>query len=290
MQELYEQYRPLLFTLAYQLTGSASDAEDVVQDVFLKAIDLPSEKLAKPKAYLCKMVTNRCRDLFKSARKQREHYVGEWLPEPLLTASDATMESTLERSDTLYYAMLVLLERLSQPERAVFVLREALGFDYREIADLVDKSEANCRKLFSRARAKMGISPEELARSESESGGREWVQRFTDALKAGNLNQLLSMLGKEVVLISDGGGKVNALLHPIATPKRIAAFLTGPLRKTAMIGGEPAIELVQLNGQPALVLRSDEGIHSAVLFAIEGQAIQNIYVVRNPDKLTHVGC
>jgi len=145
MEELYDQFRALLFTLAYQLTGSAADAEDVVQDVFFKACDVHPERLEEPKAYLCKMVTNHCLDLQKSARRRREVYVGPWLPEPIRTPEADTLETTVVRSDLLFYAMLVLLERLTPTERAVFVLRETLGFDYPEIAELLGKRETNCR-------------------------------------------------------------------------------------------------------------------------------------------------
>ncbi|MBW7458932.1 sigma-70 family RNA polymerase sigma factor, partial [Paenibacillus sepulcri] len=172
MQELYAQYKGLLFALAYQLTGSASDAEDVVQDVFVKVYDVKPEGLAEePKAYLCKMVTNRARDLNKSARKRRERYFGEWLPEPIPT--DDEMFESVVRGELLSYAMLVLLEKLSPSERAVFVLREALGLGYPDIAGIVGKSDANCRKLLSRARGKMGIGPDETVHS--EAAGEEWV-------------------------------------------------------------------------------------------------------------------
>ena len=167
MEELYCQYKSLLFTLAYQITGSAAEAEDAVQDVFIKAYDVHPERLEEPKAYLCKMVTNRCLDLQKSARRKREIYVGPWLPEPFRTPEEETLESTVVRRDMLSYAMLVLLERLTPTERVVFVLREALGFDYPEIAKLLDKKEANCRKLMSRARSKIGISV----------GIRSWLKR-----------------------------------------------------------------------------------------------------------------
>jgi RNA polymerase sigma-70 factor (ECF subfamily) len=183
MEELYDQYKALLFTLAYQLTGSAADAEDVVQDVFFKAFVVHPERLEEPKAYLCKMVTNRCLDLQKSARKRREVYVGPWLPEPIRTPEADTLETTVVRRDLLSYAMLVLLEQLTPTERAVFVLREALGFDYPEIAELLDKREANCRKLVSRARSKMGISEEEPIAAEAVES--EWVSRFLTSLEEG---------------------------------------------------------------------------------------------------------
>ncbi|WP_028612871.1 RNA polymerase sigma-70 factor [Paenibacillus harenae] len=286
MQALYNQYKGLLFKLAYQLTGSVSDAEDVVQDVFLKIHDVPPEKLAEPKAYLCKMVTNRCRDLQKSARRKREQYYGEWLPEPFLSSEEDVMESVV-RDDLLSYAMLVLLERLSPTERTVFVLREAFGFDFLEIAELVDKSEVNCRKLLSRARTKMGISAGELVHP--EEANQEWVHGFMAALKQGNMNQILSMLDQDVVLVSDGGGKVTAAVEPIVTQELVARFLLGPVRQASMVEGAAVIEIGQMNGQPSLILRSNEGIHTVAMLHIKENKIQNLYFVRNPDKLKHVG-
>ncbi|CAM4386997.1 RNA polymerase sigma-70 factor (ECF subfamily) [Paenibacillus endophyticus] len=285
MQELYKQYKNLLFKLAYQLTGSVSDAEDVVQDVFLKIIDVPSEKLAEPKAYLCKMVTNRCLDLHKSARKKREQYFGEWLPEPFLSSNEDAMESVV-RDDLLSYAMVVLLEKLSPSERMIFVLREALGFDYDEIAQLVEKSEANCRKLLSRARAKMGISSDELIHQ--EAANHEWANGFVTALKQGNLNEVMSMLGQDVVLVSDGGGKVTAAVEPIETRELVARFLLGPVRQAALIDGNVVIEIGQINGQPGLILRSNERVHTVAMLHVEGDLIKNLYVVRNPDKLLYM--
>ncbi|MGG1515557.1 RNA polymerase sigma factor SigJ [Paenibacillus oryzisoli] len=286
MNELYAQYKGLLFKLAYQLTGSVSDSEDVVQDVFLKAMEVHPEQLANPKAYLCKMVTNRCRDLYKSARKKREEYFGEWLPEPFLTSEEDAMESVV-REDLLSYAMLVLLERLSLAERSVFVLREALGFDYQEIAELLDKSETNCRKLFSRANAKMGLRQEELA--PHDGAGQAWVQTFLAALKQGNMKQILAMLDQEVVLVSDGGGKVQAALEPITTRDRVASFLLGPVRQSAMVHGEVLAEVRQINGNYGIVLRSSGGVHTAGLIYVENGVVRNLFFVRNPDKLKYVG-
>ena len=285
MQEMYNQYKGLLFKLAYQLTGSVSDAEDVVHDVFLKLYDVPSEKLTQPKAYLCKMVTNRCRDLQKSARIKREQYYGEWLPEPLYNSNDDSMEPVL-RDDLLSYAMIVLLERLTPTERVVFVLREALDFNYNEIAKLIEKSEVNCRKLFSRASAKMGITSEELVRTENAS--KELVHDFLVALKQGNMNQIVTMLDPNVVLVSDGGGKVKAAFDPIITRDLVAQFLLGPLRQISMIKGISHIEMKQINNQPVFILRSTEGIHTVGIFHVEGNLIRNLYIIRNPDKLKHL--
>lgn len=285
MQELYEHYKGLLFSLAYQLTGSIHDAEDAVQDVFLKLYDVEPESLVEPKAYLCKMVTNRCRDVFKSARKRREQYVGQWLPEPLLTPNDELFESVVQ-GELLSYAMLVLLERLSLTERAVFVLREALGFEYAAIAELVDKSEANCRKLNSRARGKMGISPDEPVYPEVAS--EEWVRRFLVALEQGNMDRVVSMLAKDVVLVSDGGGKAFAAAHPIESRDLVARFLFGLMRKVPHNGEGMRIEMRAINGQTGLVVHSGEGIETVALMHVERNSIRNIYFVRNPDKLGHL--
>lgn len=279
MEDLYDRYKGLLFRLAYQLTGSAADAEDIVQDVFVKAHDVHPERLAEPKAYLCKMTTNRCLDLMKSARKKRELYTGPWLPEPIPTPDADTLESVV-RKDLLSYAMLVLLERLSPAERAVFVLREALCFEYADIAELVGKSETNCRKLISRAKGKMGISLDEAISAE-EPGG-EWVSRFLIALERGNVETLMSLLSEDVVILSDGGGKAFAAVHPIATRDHATQFLLGLARQASQY----RVELMSLNGQTAFVIRKGEHIDTVGFLHIEQEAIRNIYFVRNPDKLT----
>jgi RNA polymerase sigma-70 factor (TIGR02957 family) len=285
MTGLYEKYKALLFTLAYQLTGSVADAEDAVQDVFMKIYKLNLDHLQEPKAYLCKMVTNRCLDLLKSAQRRREQYYGPWLPEPVPTPDGDSFESVI-RSDLLSYAMLVLLERLSPSERTVFVLREALCFDYPTIAEFVDKSETNCRKLMSRAREKMGISEEEPIRA--EPAGEEWVQRFIMALAQNNVNSVLALLAEDVVLISDGGGKTFAAAHPIETPERVARFLLGVIQKVSHYGEDVQIELTPLNGQIGLIVRTNGVTQTAVLMHVENNAICNLYFVRNPDKLQRI--
>lgn len=287
MKELYKKYRKLLFTLAYQLTGSVEDAEDAVQDVFIKYFSLNSEAIEEPKAYLCKMVTNRCLDHLKSARKRREQYFGPWLPEPIGTATDDSVESVI-RSDLLSYGMLVLLERLSAAERAVFVLREALRFEYVEIARLVDKSEANCRKLASRARGKMGFS--DTAPMMAESAGEDWVRRFVAAIEQDKVDTVLSLLAEDVVLVSDGGGKITAAVRPIETRERVAKFLLGLFQKMPSFGGDGStrIELSSLNGQIGVIVRTDDTIITAVLMHVERNEAKTIYFMRNPDKLTRL--
>lgn len=281
VQKLYEQYKGLLFTLAYQLTGSVSDAEDAVQDVFMKLYDIELERLVEPKAYLCKMVTNRCLDLLKSARKKREQYFGEWLPEPIITSDDESIESVV-RGELLSYAMLVLLERLSPTERAAFVLHEALSFEYSVIAELIGKSETNCRKLVSRARGKMGITLEEPISAETSS--IEWVQRFLSALEQGNMDTVVSILAEDVTLIADGGGKAVAAVHPIKSRDHVAKFLLGLMSKA----GGMKMEITEINGQIGLVIYEGDRIETVFSMHFEKGAIHNLYFVRNPDKLRHL--
>jgi RNA polymerase sigma-70 factor (TIGR02957 family) len=286
MEELYDQYKALLFTLAYQLTGSVADAEDAVQDVFVKACAVEPEHVEQPKAYLCKMVTNRCLDMQKSARRKREMYVGPWLPEPIRTPEADTLE-TIVRRDLLSYAMLVLLERLTPAERTVFVLREALGFDYPEIAELLGKQEASCRKLMSRARSKMGISEEEATAAEAVE--LEWVSRFLTSLEQGNVDHVLSLLTEDVMLFSDGGGKVAAATRPIQTRDHVARFLLGTFKGLeSYYQGNFHFEVASLNGETSLVLRSGDETAAAIFIQPRRGKFAGIYIVRNPDKLTRV--
>jgi RNA polymerase sigma-70 factor (ECF subfamily) len=226
--------------------------------------------------------------MLKSAKRKREQYVGEWLPEPFLTSEDDGI-AAVERDDLLSYGMLVLLERLTASERVVFVLREALGFEYREIAEMMDKGEANCRKLFSRASAKLAPLTEGEAIRQPQAGSEQWIEQFLSALKQGNMERLLTVLDREVVCVSDGGGKAQVAPRPIATSDRVARFLLGATRKTWTFHGEVAAELASMNGQPAVLFRSADGAVDTVgLFHVEEGAIRKVYFVRNPDKLKHV--
>ncbi|MBB6731474.1 RNA polymerase sigma factor SigJ [Cohnella zeiphila] len=284
MEELYDQYKALLFTLAYQLTGSAADAEDAVQDVFVKAGDVHPERLEEPKAYLCKMITNHCLNLQKSARKKRETYVGPWLPEPIRTQETDTLETAVVRRDLLSYGMLVLMERLTPTERAVFVLREALDFDYPEIAELLGKQEANCRKLMSRAKSKMGISEEEPIAAEAVD--KEWVSRFLASLEHGNVDHMLSLLTEDVMFVSDGGGKAIAAIRPVHMRVPVAHFLFDGFKST--VRENIRFEAAPLNGETGLILRSGDEAVGALFVQLQRGKLARIFVVRNPDKLTRV--
>lgn len=284
LEELYDRYKALLFTLAYQLTGSAADAEDAVQDVFVKAWDIHPERLEEPKAYLCKMVTNHCINLQRSARRWREVYVGPWLPEPIRTPETEELETTVVRRDLLSYAMLVLLERLTPTERAVFVLREALGFDYPEIAELLDKREANCRKLMSRARSKMGFSEAEPI--EAEVVDLEWVSRFLTSLEQGNVDHMLSLLTEDAMLISDGGGRVVAFTRPIQSRDTVARVLLKGFHSNEQ--GKLHYEVAPLNGEAGIIVRSRDETLAVIMIQLQHGKLTKMYAVRNPYKLTQV--
>jgi len=294
LEQLYAQYRKLLFTLAYQLTGSAADAEDAVQEVFVKACNVHPEKLEEPKAYLCKMVTHHCINLMKSARKKREMYVGPWLPEPIRTSEETALESLIVRRELLSYAMLVLLERLTPAERAVFVLRVAMDFDYPEIAKLLDKREANCRKLMSRAKSKMGITGHEQIAAEAVK--KEWVSRFLDSLQQGDVDQVLSLLAEDVIIVSDGGGKVSAFKHPVRTRDHVArVLLQGFQRQFSARHGRDHLdhgalhfEIAPLNGETGILVRAGDQPRIAMLLQIRSGKLVGMYAIGNPDKLTRV--
>lgn len=215
-------------------------------------------------------------------------YVGPWLPEPIRTQPVAdTFEMTVVRRDLLSYAMLVLLERLTPTERAVFVLREALGFDYPEIAEMLGKREANCRKLMSRAKSKMGISEEETVVAEAVE--LEWVSRFLTSLEKGNVDQILSLLTEDVMLVSDGGGKVLAFTRPIQTRDQVARILAGAFEGIKpYYHGKLHSECAHLNGETSIVLRSGDETVAAMFLQRQNGELSGIYIVRNPDKLTQV--
>nr|WP_026909201.1 RNA polymerase sigma factor SigJ [Paucisalibacillus globulus] len=278
MEELYNQYRPLLFTLAYQMTGSSMDAEDLVQDVFMKLHHIDIGKLDNPKAFLCKMVTNKCLDYLTSARKKREQYVGVWLPEPVVVSDD--ISDLVADKDLLSYVMLVLMERLTPIERAIFLLKEAYAFDYRTIASFVDKSEVNCRKIYSRAKMKLGEKEEAKMKLDNH-----WMNDLLTALREGNVEKLLPLISEDITVYSDGGGKVPAALYPIQTPERVLRFLGGLLNRLPLFGVDARMERIMINREEGIIVRTDKDIILVAMFNVQMNLVNNIYFIRNPDKL-----
>ncbi|RJX36872.1 RNA polymerase sigma-70 factor [Paenibacillus pinisoli] len=292
MHELqpYETYRPLLISLAYRMLGSVSDAEDIVQEVFLAYYQLDRQAIAHEKAYLAKMVTNRCLNEQQSARKRRETYVGNWLPEPDVSYSDyqpVNPADKLEQTESITYAMLVMMENLSAIERAVFVLRETFDFDYASIAEIVGKSEANCRKLLSRAKEKLGsLQGTPVFHNER---AMELAGAFIRAAETGDTAALVGMLTEDAIMVSDGGGKVRAAIFPILGRERIAAFYEGLARKGTQPSSMDYIP-VRVSGQIGLMLLQDGQATRVLTFQWDasGEKIDRIYLVMNPDKLSHV--
>ncbi|HZG58562.1 RNA polymerase sigma factor SigJ [Paenibacillus sp.] len=288
---LYVKYKPLLFSLAYRMTGSRAEAEDVVQEVFLQWARRPAaeRELEHPKAYLCRMAVNRCTDLARSARARRETYVGPWLPEPLLgaPAAEGDPAAAFERDETLSIAMLLLMERLSPVERAVFVLREAFGFGYDEVAAMLEKTPANVRKIMSRVRAKLDGERADIAPPDA-GFAEELLLAFRRATSTGDLEPLFRRLAPDVVLLSDGGGKTFAATVPIHSQARVAAFLGGLARK---MSPDDMLVPAVVNGEPALVALEgpERAVRSVMAFRLAADgSIRGIYIVRNPDKLRHV--
>ncbi len=284
--EIFDQHRSLLFGLAYRMLGSVSEAEDILQEAFLrwfKAAPDPAE-VQSPKAYLSTIVTRLCLDQLRSAQAQREVYVGPWLPEPLLTTDQADSPgAALELADSLSLAFLVLLESLTPLERAVFVLREVFDYEYAEIAQIVGKTEANCRQLVKRGRQHVQERRPRYAVSAQQQ--EAVMQKFLTACTGGNLGELMQLLTDDVVVLSDGGGKVLAARNPITGADNVARFLLGLVKK---MPADLTLHLSKVNGQPALLAYAHDAINTVLTLDIfEGQ-VRSVQIVVNPDKLKSI--
>jgi RNA polymerase sigma-70 factor (ECF subfamily) len=285
--EEFAVLRPLLFSIVYRMLASVSEAEDVVQDAFLRYQRALSDgvEIESPKAYLSAVVTRLAIDELRSARNRRETYVGEWLPEPLLTDDDDPAR-VVEEADSLSMAFLLLLERLSPVERAVFLLHDVFAFDYDEIGSIVDKSPVNCRQLARRARRHIAAEKPRFERSKRERN--ELAARFFAAMTEGDVDGLVTMLADDVVVYGDGGGKAPQWSRPIVGPQRVAnlfARLGRQMRSLTI-----TVELRDVNGQPGAVLRTREGeLISVFALDIAAGVVQTVRSVINPDKLRHIG-
>ncbi|WUI03319.1 RNA polymerase sigma-70 factor [Spirillospora sp. NBC_00431] len=283
--EEFEELRPLLFSIAYRLLGSVTEAEDAVQETWLRW-EAASAQPTSAKAYLSAVVTRISINVLRSARVRREEYVGPWFPEPLLTDPYQDPERSAELADSVSMAALLLLERLSPLERAVFVLREVFGFGFGEIASAVGRSEAACRQLVVRARRHMN---EGRPRFEADRREREALAlRFFDAFAEGDVDGLRDLLAADVRLVADSGGKAPQWAQGFSGAGQVARVLAALIPPFARLGG--VVEPHQVNGQPGAILRDRDGkvINTWALDILEGR-IQAIRTVSNPDKLRHVG-
>ncbi|KPI21541.1 RNA polymerase, sigma-24 subunit, ECF subfamily [Actinobacteria bacterium OK006] len=283
--EEFEQLRPLLFSIAYRILGSVSEAEDAVQETWLR-YELSATRPTSTKAFLSAVVTRISIDVLRSARQRREEYVGPWFPEPLLTDPYEDPAHSAELADTLSMASLLLLERLSPLERAVFILREVFAFGFPDIASAVGRSEAACRQLAVRARRHMDAG---RPRFEADRKEREKLaERFFDALREGNIDGLRELLAGDVSLVGDGGGKAPQWARGFFGADHVSQVLATLLPPFIQIGG--VVERHQVNGQPGAIFLDPDGkvLNTWTLDILDGR-IQTIRTVSNPDKLGHMG-
>lgn len=284
----YGGLRPLLFSIAYRMVGSASEAEDIVQEAFLRfhRESARGTAIESPKAYLSQITTRLAIDHLRSARVRREHYVGTWLPEPILTEEDETARHA-EAADSLSMAFLVLLESLSPVERAVFLLREVFEYGYDEIAGVVGKSEENCRQIAVRARRQVEAKRPRFEASRARR--EELARRFFGAIRDGDTEGLVRLLADDVVVYADGGGKGVAFPRPVHGKDRAARVLFGATARGVEELGVRGLHLVEVNGQPGAVFFGPEDrILAVVTVDVADDAVQTVRAITNPEKLRHL--
>jgi len=277
--QVFARHRRLLFDVAYRMTGSVADAEDILQEAWLRCRDVDGDQLANPRAYLVKTVTNLSLNQLTSARARRETYVGPWLPEPLLTAPDAGQEA--EMAESISMAMLVVLETLTPAERAIFLLHDVFGYNHGEIASILDKSEVAVRQSAARARAHVAAR---RPRFDVDQGvRREAVDRFREACAGGDLNAMMELLAPEVICWSDGGGKVTAARRPLEGADNVARWLLGVFAKPQT--QDTQLVITEINGGPGILGLSDGQPAGAICFDFDGERITGVRMQGNPDKL-----
>jgi RNA polymerase sigma-70 factor (TIGR02957 family) len=285
----YAEYRPLMFSIAYRMTGSVSDAEDIVQEAFLRASRDASRdaSVESPKSYLATITTRLAIDHLRSARIRRESYVGTWLPEPLVEDRGPDPADLAETSDSLSMAFLILLESLSPAERAVFLLREVFRYEYREIAEITGKSEPACRQTFARARRRVDEGRPRFETSRAE--GEELTSLFLAAAGGGDMGALLERLAPDVLFYGDSGGMGEAtFIAPVAGRDRVAELIRVQFERTLHLGAH--LSAAWVNGQPGLLARDSEGCLVAVIaFDVQDGQVRAIRTVANPEKLRHIG-
>ena len=279
--EAFTAHRNLLFTVAYEMLGSAADAEDVLQETWLRWAGVDLGTVRDQRAYLVRITTRQALSRLRTLRRRKESYVGPWLPEPLLTAPDVAED--VELADSVSMAMLLVLETLTPTERAVFVLREVFDLEYDEIAEAVDKSPAAVRQIAHRARAHVAARRPRGVVSPAET--RAALEAFQRAAETGDLQSLLDILAPDVVFLGDGGGVVQAVLVPVVGAGRVARLLAAGLGR---IAAAASLQPVQVNGYPALILRLNGDIDAVIAVRIDDGLITGLYVVRNPEKLSRV--
>lgn len=283
MNEPFTQYRPYLFSIAYRMLGSVMDAEDMVQEAWLRWQKSNQRTVQTPKSFLAAITTRLCIDHLRSAKVQRESYFGQWLPEPLLSESTEDGEAMMLVADNVSFAFLRLLERLSPTERAVFLLRNVFDYEYSEIAEVVEKSEAACRQLYRRARQHLA---DERPRFDHDLAEQKQVMgQFWQACLESDVQALKRLVAEDVVFYSDGGGKATAALNPIYSAEKVIRFVVA-LVKQAPEG--LALHQTMVNAQPGVMVTVNGRLFNIFVLDIRNGRVQTIYSVLNPDKLQHI--
>jgi RNA polymerase sigma-70 factor (TIGR02957 family) len=279
--DVFQRHRALLFTVAYDVLGSAAEAEDVVQDAWLRWSAAERDDVRDPKAYLVRVATNLALNRLSSARARREAYVGPWLPEPVLTAPDVADE--VEVAEAVSMALLVVLETLSPLERAVFVLHEVFGLSHREVGEAVGRSEATVRQLAHRAREHVEARrPRFVADRRTQ---RDVTERFLAAVVGGDVEALVRAMAPEVTLLTDGGGVAKAALRPIRGPRKVASYLT-TVAADGLTAPDLQFEVLDVNGAPGVAIRANGEVFVVVQVGLDAAGlVESVHVVLNPDKL-----
>ena len=274
-------HRSLLFTVAYEMLGSAADAEDVLQETWLRWAGVDLDTVQDQRAYLVRITSRQALTRLRTLGRRKESYVGSWLPEPLLTTPDVAED--VELADSVSMAMLLVLETLSPTERAVFVLREVFDLPYEEIAEAVDKTPAAVRQIAHRARAHVAARrPRGVA---SPAAARDALAAFQQAVETGDLQRLLDLLAPDVVLLGDGGGLKQAVPKPVIGADKVARLLTAGIGRVADL---VSLQPTQVNGHPALILRLGGELDTVLAVRIDDGLVTGLYAVRNPEKLSHM--
>jgi RNA polymerase sigma-70 factor (ECF subfamily) len=280
----FNQYRGLLFSVAYRMLGSVADAEDMVQETFIRWQQAANEEIRSPRAFLVTVITRLSINQLQSARVRREEYVGEWLPEPLVTGPESDPLGALKADESLSMAFLLLLERLTPMERAVFLLREVFEYEYEEIANVLGQSETNCRQILRRAKQHVGDLRRRFDASAREHD--DLLKRFIQATRSGDMQGLVKLLSSEVVLHTDGGGKAVALAKEVRGAEKVAGTIIERMRTT--LPKNLVARMTRINGKPGLVSYLNGKPFSALTVDFRDGVAQAIYVVTNPEKLAHL--
>jgi RNA polymerase sigma-70 factor (ECF subfamily) len=280
----FNRHRDLLFSIAYRMLGSVADAEDMVQETYIRWQQSQDDSIRSPRAFLVTIISRLCINHLQLASVQREEYPGQWLPEPIMTGAGSDPFGDVRNGESISMAFLVMLERLTPTERAVFLLREVFEYEYAEIARILDQNEVNCRQILRRARQNVSAMRPRFKASQHKQ--RDLLRRFLEAIETGDMEGLTALLSQDVILYADGGGKAAAVPNAVSGAANVARGVLGGFRK--FVPANLTRHLTHINGEPGIVSYLEGKPFSVVTLDIAGEQVRGIYVLTNPDKLTHL--